>query len=145
MSTRSLILVDHDDGVTAVYCHSNGQPKWNGRDLVDHYADPERATALVAGGDLSVLGVHLDCPVGHSFDTPVAGACVYYGRDRGETDCGPSSYPCLAAAWPSDDDWIEWVYAWTGGCWQVAQACEGTQALRPVVDYLPSAPLRVAA
>lgn len=56
MSTRSFICVEQDDGsYKGVYCHSDGYLTYNGAMLLDHYNSREKADALIALGDLSLL------------------------------------------------------------------------------------------
>lgn len=130
MSTRSDIIVHHSDGTwKRIYCHIGGYVKGNGRILFNHYSSQKRAEDLVSLGDLSVLAPSLEKPEDHSFDTPVVGHCIAYGRDRGETDIEAQSFPTLAAAWPEEDTWTAYTYVWDNGKWQVAFAEEGTQTL----------------
>ncbi len=83
MSTRSCIGYEHDDGcITGVYCHWNGYIDGVGRTLLEHFADRDETLRLVAGGDISSLGVGIGQQ--HDFDVPLAGVTTYYGRDRGE-------------------------------------------------------------
>jgi hypothetical protein len=86
MSTRSNIIVHRADGKWAtVYCHFDGYLDGVGQMLFDHYNSQEKADELVSYGDMSCLYEKCDKPEGHSYDTPVRGYTVYYGRDRGET------------------------------------------------------------
>lgn len=87
MGTRSAIGVYENEKVTAVYCHWDGYISHNGKILNDHY-NVEKTKQLVALGDLSSLrpNVVARCPQQHSFDSPERDVCVFYGRDRGETD-----------------------------------------------------------
>jgi hypothetical protein len=40
--------------------------------------------ALIGLGDISYLNESIECPAGHSFNTPIGGYTVAYHRDRGE-------------------------------------------------------------
>ena len=86
MGTRSRIAVMHGDNCKSVYCHWDGYLSNNGRILLEHY-DSARANHLVALGDLSSLDKNIDIPEGveHSFQVPLDGVTVFYGRDRGVT------------------------------------------------------------
>jgi len=85
MGTRSDIIVHRADGKWArVYCHWDGYLSHNGRILFDHYTSQKQAEKLVSHGDMSSLAPRCSKPKGHSFDKPVKGFTVYYGRDRGE-------------------------------------------------------------
>jgi len=87
MGTRSRIGVMHGDICKSVYCHWDGYLAHNGQILQEHY-DSAKANNLVALGDLSTLRENVMVPDGvdHSFEKPLAGITVFYGRDRGETD-----------------------------------------------------------
>jgi hypothetical protein len=56
--------------------------------LLEHY-DSAKANYLVALGDISSLGQHVEIPEGvtHSFDNPAKGITTFYGRDRKENGC----------------------------------------------------------
>lgn len=87
MATRSTIAVQHADGtVSQIYAHWDGYLSHNGRILFEAYNTQERAEALVALGDISSLDRSIEQPAGHSFNKPVEGCTVFYGRDRGEED-----------------------------------------------------------
>ena len=89
MSTRSFICVEQDDGsYKGVYCHSDGYLTYNGAMLLDHYNSREKADALIALGDLSLLCEKLypdpDKPHGFDYDKRQPDVTVAYARDRGE-------------------------------------------------------------
>ena len=99
MGTRSSISVQHTDGsISEVYCHWDGYVEHNGKLLVTHYNTQERAEALVALGDISALNKSIECPAGHSFNTPAEGCTIFYGRDRGEGGTQAKKYK-NAKAW----------------------------------------------
>lgn len=90
MSTNCYITVKvNDDLYKTVYCHFDGYPSHVGNMLINHYNSKEKALAIIELGDLSSLNKSIECPEGHSFDNPVKGYSVFYGRDRGETDTKP--------------------------------------------------------
>ena len=86
MGTRSRIGVMHGDVVKSVYCHWDGYLEHNGRILQEHY-DSSKANHLVALGDLISLDKNVEIPEGaeHSFQVPLDGITIFYGRDRSET------------------------------------------------------------
>lgn len=89
MATRSRIgYVSESGKIVSAYCHWDGYPSHNGKILLEHFNEMEKVKALVAGGDMSILAPSIEKPNGHTFDSPVDGHVVYYGRDRGETDVG---------------------------------------------------------
>lgn len=97
MATRSTIaVVNEDNTVTQIYCHWDGYLDNNGRILTESYNSLELAKQLVSFGDLSVLDEQVEPETDtHSFDSPAAGTCVYYGRDRGETETEARTYASM--------------------------------------------------
>ena len=101
MSTNARIGIENEDGsVTSVYTHFDGYPSHHAPILAEHYSEPEKLRALLALGDLSVLAPELGSK--HDFDTHSKDApddwCLFYGRDRGETDIDSKTHPI--DAWP---------------------------------------------
>jgi len=137
MSTRADIIVRRtDDKWARVYLHFDGYPDGAGRTLFESYNDQDRAELLVSGGDMSSLAESCDCPEGHTFDTRVDGYTVYYGRDRGETDCEASVFDSVSEAWPPKDTWTEFTYVWDGYRWWVGDPDEGFQTVKLLEDVL---------
>lgn len=125
MATRSGFIVKTEDGYKAVYCHWNGYPTYNGRMLLDHYNSGERARELVSMGSISVLAESLELPDGHSFDNPVKGFTVFYGRDRGEKNVETEVHRTLTDAVQSlKKQGVEFIYLWDGNQWEVSQVVE---------------------
>lgn len=111
MGTRSDIIVHcSDDKWRRVYCHWDGYLDHNGRILFESYNDRDRATALVMPGDMSSLDADCTKPEGHSYDKPVKGHTVYYGRDRGEKETEPRVGDSVTEVWPGEDSWTEYTY-----------------------------------
>lgn len=87
MATRSTIAILEISGVVKqIYCHWDGYIEHNGRRLKLYYKTPELVKELISHGDMSVLNPNINPTGAHSFDKPEAGVCVYYGRDRGESN-----------------------------------------------------------
>ena len=84
MATRSYITVKSGDLYRTVYNHLDGDLLGVGKTLLNHYNSQEAADELIKWGDISSLGEKCDCPEGHSYENPIPGYTVYYGRDRGE-------------------------------------------------------------
>ena len=83
MSTRSSIAIKNPDGtITGIYCHFDGYPEGVGNKLVKFYDTKAKVNAMLALGDISVLGDTIECPDGHSFQSPAKGHTIFYGRDR---------------------------------------------------------------
>lgn len=149
MSTRSDIIAQCADGTWArIYCHSDGYLSHNGRILFDHYTSQSQIDALIALGDLSVLGPEIG--VKHPFDSPsyrdqtiydqhqrlYGRMCRAYGRDRGEAGTGASRGATIQAVWPEQNTWTEFTYVWTEGQWFVGDPDAGTQTLVNLGDAL---------
>ena len=93
MATRSTIAVIHEDGtVSQIYCHYDGYLQHNGQMLVEYYNSTLAAEFLVSKGSLSVLEPRVTPTGPHSFDAPEDGVCIYYGRDRGDTEVEPKRF-----------------------------------------------------
>jgi hypothetical protein len=84
MATQSTISVKTKDGIKSIYCHWNGYPHHQMPLLTKSYNTQEQAEALVELGNLSLLAPSIEKPNGHTFDTPVKGFTIAYGRDLGE-------------------------------------------------------------
>ena len=87
MSTRSIIAATTDGVTRSIYCHSDGYLEGVGATLLRSYTDGAKIDALLALGDISVLGdrvVPNDDEADHCFERRAKGVTVAYGRDRGE-------------------------------------------------------------
>lgn len=119
MGTRSSIGIQNEDGsVTAIYCHWDGYPSYNGRVLVDHYSDEAKVRELMALGDISSLDAEIGTK--HDFDKAPKGECNAYGRDRGEKDCEAKQFDSAKlyyANFPYGE--IEYAYLFKNGEWTV--------------------------
>lgn len=116
MATRSNINVRVGDKYHVVYCHNNGYIENNGLMLFQHYNSQALAEKLVSGGFISILEQSCEKPeVEHTFQKPVDGFCVYYGRDRGDKE----EDICMVV---SDEiiDGQEYLYVWDGSQWLVS-------------------------
>jgi (2Fe-2S) ferredoxin len=93
MGTRSTIALEFADGtVEQVYCHWDGYLSHNGKILQEHYSDPFKLQKLIDLGSLSVLDEEVEPTGAHCFENAQKGVCVFYGRDRGETEQGKSRF-----------------------------------------------------
>lgn len=120
MSTRSRIgYINKHGGIVSAYCHYDGYPSNNGKLLLENYTNMEKVKTLVDGGDMSYLDKNCDKPDGHSFETPIKGNVVYYGRDRGELNVGAivlDSYDKLFQV--AKNSWAEFIYLFDNGTWK---------------------------
>jgi len=80
MGTRSTIALANQDGtISEIYCHWDGYLENNGKILMESYGDVSRILELISHGNMSELDSDID-------------SCVFYGRDRGETEVSATSY-----------------------------------------------------
>ena len=86
MATRATIAKLDDNGVKAIYSHSDNYLKHTGIILDQHYQNESKVDELLAHGDVSIIneniGVKLDFMDYKSFHKNKQ--CRFYGRDRGE-------------------------------------------------------------
>lgn len=122
MSTHSIISRKVQAGYLGIYCHSDGDPSFVGKILLDHYCDDAKVTELINLGSLSVLAPECSYPEGqyHTFEKPVKGYTIAYNRDRG--DSWEDNKPEFVKPFQEDyQDWgHEYVYLWDGNRWLVS-------------------------
>jgi hypothetical protein len=117
MSTNATITAKCNDGqFRSIYTHWDGDPEGNGVILQKHYVDQDKIEALLALGAISALAPSIECPEGHTFDTPVEGHTIAYGRDRGEEGVEVEVFDTLAEAQKRKE---EYNYYWDGEKWFV--------------------------
>lgn len=86
MGTHASIAIERADGtILASYVHYDGYIGETGRILTEWYVTEAAVEKLIALGNLSILDIHCEGQPGHTFETPVTGETIAYGRDRGET------------------------------------------------------------
>ena len=129
MGTRSLIGVVRDEGkIEYIYSHWDGYPDFVGNRLKKYYTEPEKIDALIALGDISILGREIGEKVDFdtfSRDEHRRDQCLAYGRDRGETGT-ESRLADSIEAWKdgAKNSWAEYLYLWGSEpdrwqCWDV--------------------------
>jgi hypothetical protein len=124
MGTRSVIGVMHGNKAKTVYCHFDGYLSHNGKILLEHYTSA-RANHLVALGDMSTLSPEFEIPEGqlHTFDNPLKGITVFYGRDRGEDGCEFQVCQSDKEMFDYYSD-CEYFYIMKDGVWYVSEGAE---------------------
>lgn len=135
MSTRSAIGMLYGEICKAVYCHYDGYPEFNGRILQEHY-NVEKTNALISYGDMSVLAPKIVPTEGseHSFDKPEKGVCIFYSRDRNESN---TEWRVVNSAEDLFDefDGCEYFYVMKDGVWYVSEGKEkGWHLLSEVLE-----------
>lgn len=96
MSTPSTIALYSQDTKTlkTIYCNSDGYREYVGKMLLEYYNKLTKVKDLIAFGDLSQLNINLSPENGqlHNFNNRQPNVCVFYGRDRDETDVSAKIY-----------------------------------------------------
>ena len=137
MATRSRIAIEKEDGtVESIYCHWDGYPENNGKILVENYKDHKKVQALIDLGDISSLAPNVEAApdAGHTFNDPVDGVVVAYGRDRGEIAVGKKSHASVPDFFNGDIE--EYGYLFTQeGQWLVKSWGRDNQPCT-VEDYM---------
>ena len=119
MGTRSMIGIKNaDHTITAIYCHWDGYPAFNGDILINHYTTESKIHKLMKLGDLSSLGNNIGKK--HNFNESSEEFCTSYKRDRGEEGTEAKTYENFDSV-TSIYGGIEYVYVWDGKwtCWDV--------------------------
>ena len=109
MGTRSAIGYKMDTSkVRAKYCHWDGYVENNGKILEDNYQEARKVAQLVEMGDQSTLAAEL-------------ADCVFYGRDKGETDVDAQTFDDVTefVEYYKDSD-CEFFYLLTRNGWIVS-------------------------
>ena len=124
MATRSTIALEFADGsVGQVYCHWDGYLSHNGAILQEHYLDPFKLQKLIDNGDLSSLRpeVNPEPYREHTFDKSQEDVCVFYKRERGETNVDARYFKDFAD-YKANHQYEEFEYILrTDGVWYVSQ------------------------
>jgi len=95
MATRARIGIKQKSGrIIASYQHWDGYPGGLGFNLIENWEDPKKVTEAIKLGDSSkwhsIIGDKIDFDDRSNPMHEVQN--VYYGRDRGEKDCGYKIY-----------------------------------------------------
>lgn len=130
MDTRSRVGIKGEDGaIVSVYCRWDGCPSGVGAELLNHYADAERAIELMKYGDLSSIEGPDFAPEGSD-----RGGTVAYARWRGETDVDPVTVEGREAFGKLADDCDgEYAYLYGPRGWEYAKVQLGGRCVfRPL-------------
>jgi len=135
-STRSHVgIIDKRGKITSTYIHSDGYPEGVGAMVVNHFADTRKVKELLKLGKwgISYLEPGIEGGEGHSFNTPIDGETVFYGRDRGQkkfvstfTSDQKDLQDYLSDV--SNDAGAEYVYLWDEAAkkWMYAETSTST-------------------
>ena len=129
MATRSRIGILNEDGsISSIYCHWDGYPTHNGKFLNLFYGTETSVREMISLGDLSSLDKNLHPKGKHTFKDPEKDCCVFYGRDRGESDCGAIESKDLAELL-SISQACEYVYVFDAHEWFCTRLYGGDQKM----------------
>tara|TARA_B100001027_G_scaffold216941_1_gene195286 strand:- start:3945 stop:4457 length:513 start_codon:yes stop_codon:yes gene_type:complete len=94
MATRARVAIQQKNQIIGSYQHWDGYPSGLGYNLVDNWYKADKVTKAIKLGDASKWGQFVGEKI--DFDNREADSYdyqnVYYGRDRGEKDCGYKIY-----------------------------------------------------
>lgn len=125
MATRSFIGIRNEDGtITAVYCHWDGYPEYNGKMLVENYNTKAKAQELINLGDLSSIceRVKPNEDEIHTFDNPLKDVTVASYRDMGENweNVKPKNFKTLTEYYDyAINSWVEYIYLFADNEWNL--------------------------
>lgn len=84
MSTPGTIAVYKNGTFIQIYNHFDSYPEYLGKMLLNNYNTLEKAEALIALGDCSVIEKNLNPQGHHTFIKPEKDVTIAYNRDRDE-------------------------------------------------------------
>lgn len=112
MSTRSFIgILNKDNTIEYIYCHSDGYLDYVGRMLLMHYSNESKLRELLSNGDMSSIGKEIGTK--HDFNKrPFDGSvCTFYHRDRNEKLSKPENVKSINDFYSlAQKSWAEYVY-----------------------------------
>lgn len=86
-ATRSHVgVIDKSGNIISSYVHYDGYPQGVGKTLKQAYNGAKTKQLLKTAGKDGISVLHKDIKGGkdHSFEKPVKGQTIFYGRDRGD-------------------------------------------------------------
>ena len=112
MATRARIAIQTENGIIGAYQHWDGYPGGLGYNLIENWYKADKITDAIKLGNSSKWGIIIGEKI--DFDdrnNPMQDVQnVYYGRDRGEKDQGPTTYfdelEYLTEGFNSGEDYI---------------------------------------
>ncbi len=127
MATRAIIAKLDDNGVKAIYNHSDGYLEHAGKILDQHYNTEEKVDELLSYGDVSIIreniGVKLDFNDYMAFVKNKQ--CKFYMRDRGEKNKHATQLKDESELIEfSNNCDVDFIYMFAYGYWYVYDICQ---------------------
>ena len=127
MATRAIIAKLDNNGVKAIYNHSDGYLEHTGIILNEHYNTEEKVDELLSYGDVSIIreniGVKLDFNDYMAFVKNKQ--CKFYMRDRGEKNKHATQLKNESELIEfSNNCDVEFIYMFAYGSWYVYDICD---------------------
>lgn len=117
MSTNANVgIVNEDKTIDTIYVHFDGYLDCVGKQLLEHWTDPEQIKKLMQLGDLSILGEQIGGK--QNFNKWDEKSCLAYHRDRGEDweSVAPEHYDDIDS-YMLENDWQQYNYLFVDGEW----------------------------
>lgn len=121
MATRALVGIKNTDGtIDGIYVH-HGSLRDLGDILKKYYTNAIKVRDLIDHGDASYVKKNLDPKGEHDFYYPEQDTCVFYGRDRGESNTDYETYEDEDDfMYGYDADGVDYIYIFDkGGNWKI--------------------------
>ena len=143
MATRATIAKLDNNGVKAIYLHSDGYLEYTGRILDEHYRDESKLNELLAHGDVSSLNENIGekLPFNDYMLFHEKKQCRFYHRDRGEdkkeaATLGGENELVKFATEKCD---AEYIYMFAYGSWYVYDVYNNSEFVElEEVLYIPT-------
>ena len=143
MATRATIAKLDNNGVKAIYLHSDGYLEYTGRILDEHYRDESKLNELLAHGDVSSLNENIGekLPFNDYMLFHEKKQCRFYHRDRGEdkkeaATLGGENELVKFATEKCD---AEYIYMFAFGSWYVYDVYNNSEFVElEEVLYIPT-------
>ena len=143
MATRATIAKLDNNGVKAIYLHSDGYLEYAGRILDEHYQDESKVDELLSHGDVSSLNENIGekLPFNDYMLFHEKKQCRFYHRDRGEdkkeaATLGGENELVKFATEKCD---AEYIYMFAYGSWYVYDVYNNSEFVElEEVLYIPT-------
>ena len=123
MATRATIAKLDNNGIKAIYLHSDGYLEYAGRILDQHYQDESKVDELLSHGDVSSLNENIGekLPFNDYMLFHEKKQCRFYHRDRGEDkkEAAQLEDDIALIEFATEKCDAEYIYMFAYGSWYV--------------------------